>query len=85
MNLTPGLRFMNAIAYPLWEGFERAVRTDAPARGEPDEEQQKIFSAGIEALTAGRARVLTNSYDFSHHRRLLDVRGGTDSFLVATL
>jgi SAM-dependent methyltransferase len=85
MNLSPGLRFMNAIAYPLWEEFERAVRTDAPARGELTEEQQKIFSAGIEALTAGPARALANSYDFSHHSRLLDVAGGTGSFLVAIL
>ncbi|MBV9337503.1 MAG: hypothetical protein JO243_16585 [Solirubrobacterales bacterium] len=85
MNLGPALRFMNAIAYPLWEGFERAVRTDAPARGELAAERQKIFSAGVEALTAGPARVLANSYDFSHHRRLLDLAGGTGSFLVAIL
>ncbi|MBV9003213.1 MAG: methyltransferase [Solirubrobacterales bacterium] len=85
MNLSPALRFMNAIAYPLWEGFERAARSDAPARGELTAEQQKIFSAGIEALTEGPARSLANSYDFSHHRRLLDVGGGTGSFLVAIL
>jgi hypothetical protein len=44
---------MNAIAYPVWEGLERAVRTDGPARGELTAEQQKIFSEGVEALTAG--------------------------------
>lgn len=85
MNLSPGLRFMNTIAYPLWEGFERAVRADAPARGELAGEQQKIFSEGIEALTAGPARALAHGYDFSQHRRLLDVAGGTGSFLVAIL
>ena len=85
MNLGPALRFMNAIGYPLWEGFERAVRTNSPARGELTDEQQTIFSLGIQALTAGPARVLANSYDFSQHRRLLDVAGGTGSFLVAIL
>ena len=85
MNLSPALRFMNAIGYPLWEGLEQAVRTDAPARGELAEEQQKIFSEGVEALTAGAAHTLANAYEFSRHRRLLDVAGGTGSFLVAIL
>jgi SAM-dependent methyltransferase len=85
MNLSAALRFMNAIAYPTWEGLERAVRTDAPARGELTEEQQEIFSEGVEALTAGPARALANTYDFNRHRRLLDVAGGTGSFLVAVL
>ncbi|MBV8943686.1 MAG: methyltransferase domain-containing protein [Solirubrobacterales bacterium] len=85
MNLSPALRFMNAIAYPLWEGLERAVRRDGPARGELTEEQQKIFSEGVEALTAGPAHALAANYDFGRHRRLLDVAGGTGSFLVAIL
>jgi hypothetical protein len=85
MNLSPALRFMNAIGYPLWEGLERAVRTDGPARGELTPEQQKIFSEGVEAFTAGPAHALANSYDFGRHRRLLDLAGGTGSFLVAIL
>jgi SAM-dependent methyltransferase len=85
MNLAPALRFMNAIAYPVWQGLEQAVRTDAPARGDLTEEQQKIFSEGVEAFTAGPAHALANAYDFSRHRRLLDVAGGTGSFLVAIL
>jgi len=85
MNLAPALRFMNAIAYPLWEDFERTVRTGAPARGELTAEQQKIFSEGVEALTAGPAHALATTYDFGRHRRLLDVAGGTGSFLVAIL
>jgi SAM-dependent methyltransferase len=85
MNLAPALRFMNAIGYPLWEGLERAVRTDGPARGELTAEQQKIFSEGVQALTAGPAHALATAYDFGRHRRLLDVAGGTGSFLVAIL
>jgi hypothetical protein len=85
VSLAPALRFMNAIVYPLWEGLERAVRTDGPARGELTAEQQKIFSEGVEALTAGPAYALATTYDFGRHRRLLDVAGGTGSFLVAIL
>jgi hypothetical protein len=85
MNLSPGLRFMNALAYRRWEGFEQAVRTDAAAPGELTSEEQKIFSEGVEALTAGPAHALAANYDFGRHRRLLDVAGGTGSFLVAIL
>lgn len=84
-SLAPLLRFMNAISYPIWNGLERAVRTDAPARGELTEEQQQIFSEGVEAFTAGPAHALATEYDFARHRRILDIGGGTGSFLVAIL
>jgi hypothetical protein len=85
MNLSPGLRFMSALGYSRWEGFEQAVRTDAPAPGELTPEEQKIFSEGVEALTAGPAHALASIYDFGRHRRLLDLAGGTGSILVAIL
>jgi SAM-dependent methyltransferase len=85
MNLAPALRFMNTIGYPLWEGLERAVRTDGPARSELTAEQQRVFSEGVQALTAGPSRALATAYDFGRHRRVLDVAGGTGSFLVAIL
>ena len=53
-DLSPALRFMNAIAYPVWEGLERAVRTDRPARGELTVEQQKIFSEVSRRSPQGR-------------------------------
>ena len=71
MNMGPLLRFANAISYPLWLGLEQAVRTGEPARGELSEEQQKIFSEGVEAATAGAAHALANTYDFTDHSRLL--------------
>jgi precorrin-6B methylase 2 len=48
-----------------------------------DPEQQAIFSAGVEAATTGGALALAATYDFARHRRLLDVGGGTGSFLRA--
>src|SRR5438445_4538477 len=85
MNMGPLLRFANAISYPLGLGHEQAVRTGEPARGELSEEEQKIFPEGVEAATAGAAHALANTYDFTDHSRLLDVGGGTGSFLVAIL
>lgn len=85
MSMGPGLRFLNAIGYPAWLEFERAVRMDEPARGVLTEEQQQIFSEGVEALSRGAAHALANGYDFDRHQRLLDVAGGTGSFLVAIL
>jgi hypothetical protein len=67
MNMGPLLRFANAISYPLWLGLEQAVRSGEPARGEPTEEQQKIFSEGVEAGTAGAAHALANGYNFGRH------------------
>ena len=39
----------------------------------------------MEAFSAGAASALAASYDFSPHRRVLDVAGGTGSFLLAIL
>ena len=81
----PLMRFLNRLNYPLWEQLEAAVRTAAVARGEMSPEQQEVYSAGVEALTAETARALASRYDFSPHRRLLDLGGGTGSFLLAAL
>jgi ubiquinone/menaquinone biosynthesis C-methylase UbiE len=85
-DLRPMLRFWDKISYPAWFDLERAVRAGS---GQGDfrfsEEQQQIFSAGVEAFTAGMAATLAANYNFSRHSRVLDVAGGTGSFLVAIL
>ena len=84
-DLRPLLRFQNHLNYPLWQQLEAAVRTAAVARGALTAEQQQIYSEGVEALTAGTAGALPSRYDFRPHRRLLDLGGGTGSFLLAVL
>jgi ubiquinone/menaquinone biosynthesis C-methylase UbiE len=86
-DVRPVLRFFNSICYPLWESFADAVRSgEGRAQfGKFDREEQQIFSAGVEALTAPIAASLATGYDFSGHKRLLDVGGGTGSFLLAVL
>lgn len=50
-----------------------------------DPEAQRVFSEAIESVTAGSAVALAESYEFGQHRRLLDLAGGTGSFLVRIL
>lgn len=87
-DLRPILRFWNRISYPAWLQLEAAIRTDrAPNRqgGGFSEEDQRIFSEGVGAFAAVPAAVLAASYDFSQHRRLLDLGGGTGDFLLPAL
>jgi ubiquinone/menaquinone biosynthesis C-methylase UbiE len=53
--------------------------------GKFDKCQQEIFSAGVESFSGPAAAALAASYDFGHHRKVLDVAGGTGSFLVTVL
>lgn len=86
-DLRPTLRFFDQITYPDWQRFAEAVRTDhgRPRFSDLTPEQQQIFSAGVEAFTAMGAATLARTYDFSRHRRILDVAGGTGSYLLAVL
>src|SRR5262249_44667110 len=47
--------------------------------------QQQMFSAAVEVFSAPGAVALAGSYDFGRHHRLLDIAGGTGSFLIAVL
>jgi hypothetical protein len=86
-DLRPMLRFFDQISYPTWQRFLDAVRTgNGQAQfGKFDKRQQEIFSAGVESFSGPAAAALASSYDFGHHRKVLDVAGGTGSFLVAVL
>ncbi len=86
-DLRPALRFFDQITYPDWQRFAEVVRTDQgrPRFGQFTPEQQKIFSAGVEAFSAMGAAALARTYDFGRHHRVLDVAGGTGSYLLAVL
>ncbi len=78
-------RFWNRLSYRRWITLEDSVRLGRGASGEfnftPDE--QKIFSEGAEGFSAPQAAALPQKYDFNRHRRLLDLGGGTGSFIRA--
>jgi hypothetical protein len=86
-DLRPMLRFFDQISYPTWQKLADAVRTGSGQAqfGKFDKRQQEIFSAGVESFSGPGAAALAANYDFSRHRRVLDVAGGTGSFLVAVL
>jgi cyclopropane fatty-acyl-phospholipid synthase-like methyltransferase len=86
-DLRPVLRLWDRVSYPLWASFENVVRAGEGQRqfNRFSDEEQRIFSAGVEAASAASADALATKYDFSCHRRVLDVGGGTGSFLIAIL
>jgi hypothetical protein len=81
------LRFWDKLSYPAWLNLESAVRNGQGQAGffRFDKEEQQIFSTGVEAFSAPAAAALATGYDFGRHRRILDVAGGTGSFLIAIL
>jgi SAM-dependent methyltransferase len=87
-DLRPLLRYWNRISYQTWGHLEEAIRAgQAPNQqgGGFSVEDQRIFSEGVEAFTAGPAEALAASYAFSTHHRVLDLGGGTGSFLLRVL
>ena len=54
-------------------------------RGDLDPDQQRIFSEGVAAITAGPAHAMAEKYDFARHRKVLDLGGGVGEFLVPIL
>jgi O-methyltransferase domain/Dimerisation domain len=85
-DLRPFLRSMDR-TYPVWAEFTEAIRA---GRGPGfitrlDPEAQRVYSAGVESVSVGSARALADSYEFAQHRQLLDLGGGTGSFLVPIL
>jgi hypothetical protein len=90
LDLRPLLRFWNQLSYPRWLHLEEAVRTgqafsDGRTRTLPTAEQQRLFSDGVAALTAGAAQGLATAYAFGQHRQVLDLGGGTGSVLLDVL
>jgi ubiquinone/menaquinone biosynthesis C-methylase UbiE len=86
-DLRPMLRYFDKILWQNWEKLAEAVRTDQgqPRFGKFTREQQQIFSDGVEAVSSPAAMALAAAYDFGRHHSILDVAGGTGSFLVEVL
>jgi hypothetical protein len=82
-DLRPFMRLLR-LRYDGWANFEAAIRTgEEPGFiTQMNEEDQRIFSEGVEAASAGAALALAEVYEFERHERLLDLGGGTGSFLI---
>jgi len=86
-DLRPWARFWNRISYGAWQDLDQTLRTGVPAHASRKltPEQEELFSKGVAAITAGGANALATKYDLSRHERVLDLGGGTGSFLTAML
>ena len=88
-DLRPMMKFLNRLSYRRWLELESAVRTDGASvggyHGGFTPEDQRVFSEGVESATAGSARALADGYDFTPHRRVIDIGGGTGSFLISIM
>jgi SAM-dependent methyltransferase len=87
VDLRPWARFWNRISYGAWQGLDQTLRTGVPANAgrKLTPEQEDLFSKGVAAITAGSANALAAKYDVARHARVLDLGGGTGSFLTAML
>jgi hypothetical protein len=85
-DLRPFLRYLD-VSYRAWAEFTAAIRAGQGSGfiTRLDPEDQRVFSAGVESATAGSTVALAESYEFGQHKRLLDLAGGTGSFLVRIL
>src|SRR5438128_10055745 len=84
-DLRPFVRFWNRLGYRRWATLEESIRLGRGTAGEFafTADEQRIFSEGVEAFSSGQAAALANAYDFGRHRRVMDLGGGTGSFLRA--
>lgn len=86
------VRALHERSYPLYQRLADAVRTGRPVTYDPDAQESvfaspdpamlNLFWDGLHALSSLTARALATAYDFSPHRRLLDVGGGSGAFPI---
>lgn len=87
-DLRPALSVWNYISYNKWIKLEESVRAGEGKAGRfefADKREEEIFSKGAAAFSSGGAQSLPDVHDFSHYRRVLDLGGGTGSFLLPLL
>ena len=84
-DLRPVLKMWNDVVYRQWGSLGTSIREDRAAYGyeEFTPDQLQTFTTGVGALTAPTADALAATYDFSRHTSLLDLGGGTGSFVMA--
>jgi SAM-dependent methyltransferase len=87
------VRFADREMYPSWHHVIDALRTNSPVSKKSNgaatwspEAQDDLFKAtfweGMHSMAGATAGALAEVYDFSQHRRLLDVGGGSGGFPI---
>lgn len=84
-DLRPMLRYFDLVSYPGWIEAARAYRTGEGVYPPMTPTQVEAYESGVAAVTAAAAVALAESYDFTVHKRVLDVGGGLGTFLLPIL
>ncbi|MFQ1702650.1 methyltransferase [Loktanella agnita] len=84
-DFRPVMRLWDKYIYPQWATLEPALRDGKQTLGweQFTQEQHDVFNEGVAVFTASSAQALPHIYDFSQHRRVLDLGGGMGLFLMA--
>lgn len=84
-DLRPILRMWDEVVYQQWASLGASIREDRAAYGYADftPDQLETFTTGVAVLTSPTAQALASGYDFGQHHALLDLGGGTGSFVSA--
>jgi hypothetical protein len=85
-GLRPFLFFWDQISYSKWMKVQEAFRGES-LFGEFrfNEAEQLIFSEGIESITRSVSAILPQIYNFTNHTAVLDLGGGTGTYLQAII
>jgi len=84
-DLRPLARYWDIVSYPTWRHAGEAYRTRRGLRPELDKEQTEAYESAVALVTAEAAADLAREYDFTGHRRVLDVGGGYGTFVKPIL
>ncbi|WP_460069665.1 methyltransferase [Streptomyces sp. YKOK-I1] len=86
------VRYSDRHGYPGWGRLQEALRDNRPTTWDPDRQESAFVTTDPEVLegfweamftlSSFTADALAGAYDFTAHRRLLDVGGGTGAFPV---
>ncbi len=84
------VRYCDKRTYPAWHRIGEALRTDRPLTWDPDEQSSlfddedpelvRLFWDAMHSTSMFTARVIADAYDFSVHKSLLDVGGGSGAY-----
>lgn len=84
-DLRPLLHLNHKVMYPDMADFSEAVRQGTAVASYPSGEELRWYSEGLAVQSTPQAQALAGSYDFSQHRRVLDLGGGVGVFVEAIL
>ncbi|WP_299085197.1 methyltransferase dimerization domain-containing protein [uncultured Ruegeria sp.] len=86
-DLRPILKLWDTVVYPQWGTLEASVRLNKRTLGFPEFSpgQRHIFDMGVTTLTVPSPEALAQKYDFSTHKKVLDMVAGMGVFLKTAL